>query len=282
MGRRTTENEVRRWAAFGASFGMIALVLLICGVFWYTTYDRKLVLVALALFGLVPLAVSVLHTAGTLASVRHRLVAFGAVPTYACILFVLFLPPFSAPDEYHHYLASHWLSDCVTGTSTVNSPKTLTMRADDWAFYSDHGRRDESADYQTFTINAASYQQIAVEFSWGPKLEGDVMVPDELMFSFTLGNENVIAKIGSVVGILLGKALNVGAYPLFYLGRIFSALFFVACVVAAVHITPVGKNAMMAISLLPMTLHEAASFSYDGGTIGLSFLSPFIVPALRA
>lgn len=278
MNQRQTETStpVASWVLAA----VLLVILLICGVFWYTTCDRKLVLVALALFGLVPLVVSVLHTVGVLAPMRRRLVAFGAVLTYACILFALFLPPFSAPDEYHHYLASYWLSDCVAGASTVNSPETLAMRADDWAFYSDHGRRDESADYQTFTINAASYQQIAEEFSWGPQLEGDVMVPEELMFSFTLGNENVIAKIGSVVGILLGKALNVGAYPLFYLGRIFSALFFVACVVAAVHITPVGKNAMMAISLLPMTLHEAASFSYDGGTIGLSFL--FIALALSA
>ena len=100
------------------------------------------------------------------------------------------------------------------------------------------------------------------------------------MFSFSLGGENAIAKIGSVVGILLVKLFGLGAYLLFYLGRLLFSLFFVVLVVAAIHITPIGKNVMMGIALLPMALHLAASYSYDGSAIALSSL--LIALALRA
>ena len=168
----------------------------------------------------------------------------------------------------------------MEGDAAWSHPETIEMRRDDWILYSNHGLRDDALDYQALTINAAAYQQIFDEFSLGLRHEGERAVPDYAMFGFTPGGENAIAKIGSVVGILLAKVLGLGAYPLFYLGRICSAAFFVACVAAAVRITPVGKNVMMAISLFPMTLQVAASYSYDGGTIGLSFV--FIALTLRA
>ena len=250
----------------------LVVVLAVSGAFWYATCGRKLVLVVLALFGAAPLAVLALHSVDVLSSEARRLSGFAAVLACSCVLFAVLFPPFSVADEFHHYLSSYWLSDCVAGSAAVDRPETIEMRRDDWELYSDYGRRDDIMDYQTFTIDAASYQKVADEFSWARKYEGVHEVPEDVMFNFTLGGENVVAKVGSVAGMLLGRLLDLGAYPLFYLGRICSAFFYVVCVVAAVKLTPVGKNAMMVTALLPMTLQEAASYSYDGGTIGLSFL----------
>ena len=243
-------------------------LVLFCGLYWYAASNRKLVLVVLALFTLPVVVLLALNSLGILESVRVRLAAFGGILMYVCMLFAVLFPPFSVADEFHHYLSSYWLSNCVIGSSELDKPQTLEMRRDDWEFYSDHGLRDDSLDYQTFNIDAESYQDIAHNFSWSMRYEGEYEVPEELMFNFTPGNENVLAKIGSVFGLLVGKFLGLGAYPVFYLGRLFSAAFFVACAVAAVRISPVGKASFMAVSFLPMTLQEAASFSYDGGTIG--------------
>lgn len=258
--------------------GAIA-VFLVWTTYWFVSCDRKLVLAVALAFGVVPLMLLVAQHFNMFGTPRRRVAVFSIALTYACVLFSLLFPPFSAPDEYHHYLSSYWLSNCVSGESTVDNPETLEMRRDDWNLYSDYGRRDESLDYQTFTIDAASYQKIIDDFSLMKQSECTVAVPEGLMFSFSLGSENAVAKVGSVFGLLLGKALGLGAYPVFYLGRICSALFFIACAAAAVHLAPVGKNAFMAISFFPMTLHLASSYSYDGGTIGLSFL--FISLALR-
>ena len=258
--------------------GAIA-VLLVWTIYWFVSCDRKLVLAVALAFGVVSLMLLVAQHFNMFGTTRRRVAVFSIALTYACVLFSLLFPPFSAPDEYHHYLSSYWLSNCVSGESTVDSPEPIEMRRDDWNLYSDYGRRDESLEYQTFTIDAASYQKIIDDFSIMKQSEGTVAVPDGLMFSFSLGSENAVAKVGSVFGLLLGKALGLGAYPVFYLGRICSALLFIACAATAVHLAPVGKNAFMAISFFPMTLHLASSYSYDGGTIGLSFL--FLALALR-
>lgn len=259
---------------------VVVVLLLVNGLYWFAASDRKLVLLVLALFVLPLVILFALRHLGFLDAFRARLITFGAALTYACVLFAVLFPPFSVADEFHHYLSSYWLSNCVTGSSTLDRPQTLEMRRDDWELYSDHGLRDESLDYQTFTIDADSYQDVADDFSWTVRYEGECEVPENLMFGLTLGNENAFAKFGSVLGLLVGKLVGLGAYPVFYLGRIFSAAFFVACAVAAVRISPVGKSAFMAVSFLPMTLQEAASYSYDGGTIGLSFV--FLALVLRA
>lgn len=263
---------------YAGLLGVVAL-LLVWTTFWFVFSGRKLVIVTALAFGSVPLILLAAKYFEAFCTVRRRTAAFAAALTYLCVLFSLLFPPFSAPDEYHHYLSSYWLSNCLIGESVIDGPDTIEMRRDDWNLYSDYGRRDESLDYQTFTIDAASYQNIIDEFSLMKQSEGTVSVPDGLMFSFSLGSENAVAKVGSVFGLLLGKALGLGAYPVFYLGRICSALFFIACAAAAVHLAPVGKSAFMAISFFPMTLHLVSSYSYDGGTIGLSFL--FLALALR-
>ena len=75
-------------------------------------------------------------------------------------------------------------------------------------------------------------------------------------------------KLPSALGIVLATLLNLGSFPLFYLGRFFNLLMFAALAYFAVRITPVGKNAMMVAGLLPMTLHLASSYSYDAGIMG--------------
>lgn len=262
-------------------FAVVAVILLvICSVYWFTYCDRKLVLMVALAFASIPAMLFFAYIRGLCFTERGRLVAYGSVLGLSCLLFAVAFPPFSVADEYHHYLSSYWLSECVTGEAEWSRPDTISMRADDWELYSNYGARGEASDYQQFTIDAAAYQRVFDEFSLGKQHDGEVSVPSYAMFGFTLGNENALAKLGSVVGILLAKLLGFGAYPLFYLGRIFSAAFFVACAIAAVCITPVGKNVFMVVSLLPMALQLAGSYSYDGGTIGLSFV--FIALALKA
>lgn len=258
----------------------IAALFVMCAVYWLAYCDRKLVFVVAIAFASIPAALFLMNVRGLFVTEHRRLAAYGAVLGFSCLLFSVVFPPFSVADEYHHYLSSYWLSECVTSEAEWSRPETISMRADDWELYSSHGARDDASDYQQFTIDAAAYQQVFDEFSLGKKYDGEVSVPSYAMFGFTLGGENAIAKVGSVIGILFAKLLNLGAYPLFYFGRIFSAAFFVACAVAAVRITPVGRNVFMAVSLLPMTLQLAGSYSYDGGTIGLSFV--FLALVLKA
>jgi uncharacterized membrane protein len=54
------------------------------------------------------------------------------------------------------------------------------------------------------------------------------------------------------------------------LGRIFNSCVFIAMAAYAIHVTPIKKFTMMIVLLMPMTVHQGMSYSYDVYTIGLS------------
>lgn len=178
----------------------------------------------------------------------------------SCILFSLAFPPMSVPDETHHYLASYWLADCIQGESSFNSSEGFPVRQDDWQM---------AAEWSSNTITFDSYKSVAAHFQVTSSASSTHEVSG---FSFSIGGENVVTKAPTVLAILLGKAARLGPYPTFYLGRLLNSAFFIALVVSAYRFMPFAKNVITCVSLLPMTLHLAASYSYDAGIIGLAML----------
>lgn len=249
-----------------------SILTIVWTLFWYFESERKLVLIISAA-AFIPFLVSgILLLRGWIRNAHQKIALFTIALFYFSTLFAFAIPPFAVPDEFHHYLSSYWLTNCVMGESDFDSPETIVMRDDDWNLYSGFGARSEMSDFNTYNITNASYQEIVDNFSFTRQSSDSQSVPEELMFNFRFWNENGLAKTGSVLGMLLGRLLNLGAYPVFYLGRIFSAAVFVLCVSLAVYLTPVAKSIFIGIAFFPMTLNLAASYSYDGGIIGFSFL----------
>ncbi len=79
-------------------------------------------------------------------------------------------------------------------------------------------------------------------------------------------------RIVAALGVLLGRVFGLSGTATFYLGRLFNFLFSFAFIVIAVRLMPIGRTILMTISLLPMTLHLLASYSYDAEVIGFAFL----------
>ncbi len=185
--------------------------------------------------------------------------AFPVVLLVFSLLFTVAIPPMASPDEGHHFFSSYWLSDAVLGQASFANSENFPVRSDVMELYEESSTEISGQSYRTvlngFELFATNSESV----------EG-------LSFGFTLGSENAIAKVPSVLGILFARLLGMGAYPLFYMGRIFSVLFFVACCTMSVRLTPVAKGAFAGASLLPMTLQLAASYSYDSGIVSLAFL----------
>lgn len=76
----------------------------------------------------------------------------------------------------------------------------------------------------------------------------------------------------SSLAITTARILHLGQIPTLYLGRFFNLVSFLLIVYLAIKKIPIGKTTMFIVALLPMTLHQAASFSYDSIINGLSFL----------
>ena len=177
------------------------------------------------------------------------------------LFFVFAFPPGSVPDEPHHFWSSYTLANVLTGYEVDYSEVKIEMRA-----------CDASIDFNLLkSINTESFQTVIQDFKLfdGSTESTMVSIPAEAM---NFGSNPIYIKLPTALSIIVARLLNLGFYPLFYLGRIVSFTLFAISVIAAVRMTPIGKNGFRAVSLLPMTLHLCSSYSYDAGIICLSFL----------
>ena len=242
-------------------------ILLINVLYWTVICDSNVFAFLGLLAGFLLGAVIYAYQRGFLDHAPSETVFLAALLT-SCVVFVLMFPPLSVPDEGHHYMSSYWLANSITGKTSIFDASTIPLRQDDFLLYS---------EWSSSEINLQSYRSVISHFELFNHSSEIVLTNSE---SFSIGSENIATKLGSVLGILIARFFNLGAYPLFYLGRLLNAVQFALLSYAAFKIIPIGKTIISSVSMLPMTLHLAASYSYDGGIIGLSML--LIALILRA
>lgn len=74
------------------------------------------------------------------------------------------------------------------------------------------------------------------------------------------------------LAITAARVLKLGQIPTLYLGRFVNLLCYSLLIYLAIKKIPFGKLVLFSAGLLPMALHQAASFSYDGMIMALGFL----------
>ncbi|MEG0020877.1 MAG: DUF2142 domain-containing protein, partial [Oscillospiraceae bacterium] len=74
------------------------------------------------------------------------------------------------------------------------------------------------------------------------------------------------------LGVLLARILNFGYIPMLLMGRAFNLLLYVVLVYLAIKTLPFFKLPLCLVSLLPIPLQLAGSFSYDTLVMGMCFL----------
>ncbi len=235
------------------------LILLIHGLFWFGYCDRKIALgLTVLILGLG--AVTAFFGFKDNDSRLNESRAFIVLLVGLGFAFGLVFPPFSVPDEDFHFSASYVLSNFIMGKGYQSNDPVL-MREDDARMFEDMDTSLKDAEYVKMTDGFTSLFSVSTN---------EVEVATGRSHSIT-GNPPQ-AKIVSAVAITLARLLNLGSVYLFYLGRFANLTLYVVLIWRAYKITPIGKNAVMTLSLLPMSLHLAASYSYDAFIIPMSFL----------
>ena len=72
-----------------------------------------------------------------------------------------------------------------------------------------------------------------------------------------------IVYLPMAIGITLGRLLGLSTLLTYYIGRILNLIVFIVITSIAIRIAPYGKNLMAMIMLLPISLQQASSASYD-------------------
>ena len=250
---------------FVVQSALLVLIVLFSSVFFYkfnsiaVGYSSKLILALGVISSCVIVALAIVQKKMQGKTEKKTTVIYLASLIIMGTLYSAVFLPGSIPDETHHYNSAYSYTDLILGRSS--EPSSLEMRETD-VFFSNDVLHDK--------MNKENYHK-AIE----GLLEHD---SSNTIINYTIGTSTDSignppqTRLAASLGLLFGQLLGLNGTITFYLGRLFNFLLFCILSFLAFRITPVAKLLFASITLLPMTLHVAASFSYDATIIGLSLL----------
>lgn len=218
------------------------------------------------------------------------------------ILYMLVLAPLSAPDEVSHYISAYELSNRFLGVPGTDEDGYIYIRAeDDWiedvkqefrdwkekskqeSLNGENGEKDagkpiilgQTLKEETYVAihdgGAASDQSAegsAETDSVASAKDGAGTDSSDKTAGLRVSRQpsvrtTPLAYVPQALGFTLARILGLNSIALLYLGRFFNLLLFAAVGALTIKRLPFGKNVFFGVSILPMSLHLAASLSYD-------------------
>lgn len=175
------------------------------------------------------------------------------------MLFCLVIGVDTVPDEPSHIDTAYALSNEFMGIPESGKPGYIYKRIEDI----DSGAEERQS------LGAENYKWMMQKTLFCKTADAALA---ECAVRSNLGNGGKIYYVPQAIGISIGRFLNLGFLPAIILGRFFSLLCYIALVYIALKVIPVGKLSLLFIAILPISLQQAASISYDGMINGISFL----------
>ena len=171
-------------------------------------------------------------------------------------LFMVFInPPFAGvPDENAHY----WKTLAITqgkfycNDTIISVPVNYSNLPDD--------------------LKPVKIQGIKGNKMSGSKIKEALITPaskEVVPLGSAICNASPIGYIPQAIGLKIGLLTNAPPLVAFYLGRFFPFVVVIFLIFSAIRIAPFGKIVFLLVGLLPMTMQQIASFSYDALHIGL-------------
>ena len=171
------------------------------------------------------------------------------------------LPPLSAPDEISHFASAYALSNRMLGLEDADEKGNVYLRSEDLVLSDIYGAQGEeerislgrTLEEETWSVLAAHAAPLFAgeqERQMVPSVIGTVQTTPAAFFAPALG-------------ITIARIFRFNCVVLAFLGRFMNLLLFAASVYGSVKLLPTGKSLLLGVALLPMTLHLAASYSYD-------------------
>ncbi len=167
------------------------------------------------------------------------------------VIFILLIPMLAVPDEAVHLYTAYDVSDILLGTHG----DTVTMRTDDaYRYY--NAKEPDRGDY------VSEYDGIFAGVGNAELIQTNITATGSPRYIYIL----------PAMGITLGRLLGLSTTLTYLLGRLFNMLAFVAAVYYSIKRMPFAKGVVFVWALLPITLQQTGSFSYDAPVNTLSIL----------
>ena len=208
----------------------------------------------------------------------YRAYAFSAM--VLGVLYLAVMPGLSAPDELSHYSTAYRISSTMLFEDPLIRPAGLTaVRASDYPLEDMNGVKtpevpDDTEEIPEVLGNPVKQTTYRAVKDWNKRYAFSTKpvaspIPDV--------KTTPVFYLPQAVGFSIARVLGLGAMGLLFLGKFLNLCCYVALTALAVRTTPIGKSWFAAAGLLPMSLHLAASLSYDACLIGTVFLFTALV-----
>ena len=194
-------------------------------------------------------------------TMKGPVVMFSCIAVPALVMYGFLSLPVSAPDSYSHIVSAYRYSNLIMG---IRDNDGYVMQVEDYAYLSSISEGYEfgkttQPDYEIYET------QLNSVFSGREDVLKDVMV--EVDGYYHMSYYSVLCWFPQVVGLTIGRLMKLNPFWLFSLPRILSGLIFLAVVIEAIRITPIGKYTFCAVALFPSCLNSVVSFNYDSMVI---------------
>lgn len=171
------------------------------------------------------------------------------------VLYMLLIPPMAVPDEEAHIKETYYYANILMGKD--NAP--------------DGGIRMDLEDFHALQIfettpSLTEYDIIKTKIGKNQTEAGTIEVERHNT------QAPVITYLPGIVGIVLGRLLGLNGLLVFYMGRICCILFYLFMMYWFIRLIPFGKAAAFIMAVLPMTIQQCCSYSYDAVVIEAAFL----------
>ena len=173
---------------------------------------------------------------------------FWTIGTVLILFFMFFLPVRIVPDETAHIYTTYRISEMMLG-NIQGSDYIIPMRNTDKELFVD--------PIET------QYNEQMLNHYYEMSQNNDSRSYNESISKTSVLTGNDIAYILPAFGVTLGKILGLNGFYTLLLGRLFNTIQYLILCYWAVKLIPFNKLIPFFIALLPMSLQQGMSYSYD-------------------
>lgn len=186
-------------------------------------------------------------------------------------LYMTVLPPLSSPDEVGHFMSAYGVSNRMMFQEAVDRDGYIMMRREDEFLTNIYGATGHDDRISIGRVLDEAVYRI-IEERRSPVFVSDRESAGEMIPSvYRPVGTTPAAYAVPALGISLARLLGMNCIALVFMGRLFNLIFFGIMCFLSIRFLPTGKEVLLGVSLLPMSLHQVSSYSYDAFLLGLCF-----------
>lgn len=175
------------------------------------------------------------------------------------VIFMFVIPPYNTPDENAHIGFAYHVSNTILGYDKQIEDASYVLRECEL-------NAEVSGEVSQFA-SRDTYNNMLANLFKIEDAEGNTLyaAPER-------GTNVYLMHVIPAIGMTIGRLLSWGVVPTILLGTLFNMLFFVGSAYYAMKKIPFGKMILAGVCLLPMTLQQVSSYSYDNALIAATMV----------